>query len=84
MLPDSPWIACCRWRTNDFDVDDEETVGGGSAVLSPFAGKAFLFGLSLTAMVVPKRECREVALRARSRRLRSSSMRSRWRFSVGR
>jgi hypothetical protein len=77
MLPASPWIACCRWRTNDLDVDDEETVGGGSAVLSPFAAKAFLFGLSLTAIVVPKRECREVALRAKSRRLRSSSVRSR-------
>ena len=83
MLPASLWIACCRWRTNDLDVDDEETAGGRSAVLSPFAGKAFLFELSLTAIVVPNRECREVALRARSRRLRSSSMRSRWRFSVG-
>ena len=30
-------------RTNDLDVNDEETAGGGSAVLSPFAGKAFLF-----------------------------------------
>ena len=30
-------------RTNDLDVNDEETAGGGSAVLSPFPGKAFLF-----------------------------------------
>ena len=60
-------------RTNDLDVNDEETAGGGSAVLSPFAGKAFnVFGLSLTAIVVPKRECREMALRTRSRRSRSS------------
>jgi hypothetical protein len=77
MLPASPWIACCRWSTNDLDVDDEETVGEGSAVLSPLSAKGLLFALSLTAIVVPKRECREVALRARSRRLRSSSMRSR-------
>lgn len=51
------------------------TVAGGvDSVSSSGAGRDLrLLGFSFTAMVVPKRECREDALRATSRRLFSSA-----------
>lgn len=83
ILPESRVMACWRCKT-------KARVGtGGASESASFpvsvapTGRGFLLGFILTAMVVPKREWREVALRACSLRFRSSVARSRCRFSVG-
>lgn len=75
------------WRCN-INACEEDGVDAGSGGTSPKrssvgAGAGFLLGLSFTDIVVPKRECREEALRAISRLFFSSVWRRRWRFSVG-
>lgn len=73
------FTACCRCRTSGWPkVDVAE-----DPVASSLSLPCFFLGFSVTAMVVPNRECREVALRAMFRLTRSSAASNLWRLAPG-
>lgn len=95
MSPVSLLMACWRCRTKDREPsegpEDEVSVllvpPIGVLVPSPATwtsgGGNFLFGFNVTAIVVPKREWRELTLRAITCRVFVSAASNRWRFSAG-
>lgn len=87
IVPASLFKACCRWRTSGCEDEDDEAAAGGagspaSASFVGLGGAALFLGFNLTEMVVPKRECREGAWRAKSRRRLSSMERRLCKFLV--
>ncbi len=79
IVPVDSLIACWRWRTKGWLFEDSTS----ASLPASSAGLGFLLGFRETAMVVPKREWRDDALRAISFFLRSSVARRRRRLSWG-
>ena len=82
MVPVSFLMACWRCKTNACPSDSGGTSTTWPSVGCP-AAFALCLGLSVTEIVVPKRECREDAFRAMSRLRLSSTASRRRKFWVG-